>query len=74
MEGSPVNAVSLGSTMGGGKVSSKARDFNAALLALGEGWLVNGRGEEEQRPPGRPASKGASVRISTEVPCKLEVS
>lgn len=73
VEGSPVNAVSLGATTGGGKVSPKARDFNAALVALGEGWLVCG-GEEEQQPPDRPASKGATARISTEVPCKLQVS
>eukprot|EP00903_Cladosiphon_okamuranus_P007548 g7323.t1 len=71
VEGSPVQAVSLGTTTGGGKVSSKARDFNAALLALGEGWLVN-CGEGEHRPPERSPKKGATVRISTEVPCKLE--
>ncbi len=75
MEGSPVTAVSLGATTGGGKMSSKAQDFNAALLALGEGWLVADDGEAEQPPPERPPPprKGATARISTEIPCELQV-
>lgn len=77
MEGSPVNAVSLGATAGGGNLSSKAEEFKAALTALGEGWLIRdgggGGGGGEERSPERPPSKGATVRISTEIPCKLQV-
>lgn len=74
VEGSPVTAVSLGATTGGGNTPSKGEDFKVALSALGEGWLVGdngnaGEGNEAERPKG----KGAAVRVSTEIPCQLQV-
>ncbi|CAM9361317.1 unnamed protein product, partial [Ectocarpus sp. 13 AM-2016] len=74
VEGSPVTAVSLGATTGGGKTPSKGEDFKVALTALGEGWLLgdsgNAAGEENQAE--RPKGKGAAVRVSTEIPCQLQ--
>ncbi|CAM9165693.1 unnamed protein product [Pylaiella littoralis] len=77
VEGSPVIAVSLGATTGGGKLSSKAEEFKAALAAFGEGWLIGdggggGGGGEKERPPERTPNKGATVRIATEIPCQLQ--
>ncbi|CBJ29358.1 conserved unknown protein [Ectocarpus siliculosus] len=74
VEGSPVTAVSLGATTGGGKMPSKGEDFKVALTALGEGWLLGdsgnaaGEGNQAERPKG----KGAAVRVSTEIPCQLQ--
>ncbi|CAN0342307.1 unnamed protein product [Ectocarpus fasciculatus] len=73
VEGSPVTAVSLGATTGGGNTPSKGEDFKVALSALGEGWLVGdngnaGEGNQAERPKG----KGAAVRVSTEIPCQLQ--
>lgn len=70
-----MTAVSLGATTGGGKTPSKGEDFKVALTALGEGWLLgdsgNAAGEENQAE--RPKGKGAAVRVSTEIPCQLQV-
>lgn len=65
-----MTAVSLASTNGGGKPTSKAEDFRLALLALGEGRLVdNVAGEQPEGPRGN----AATVRVEAELPCYLQV-
>ena len=68
MEGSPVTAVSLGSTSGGGSPPSKAEEFRLALSSLGDGWLA---GSEKQSDI--PRHHGATVKISAQLSCQLQV-
>lgn len=71
VEGSPVRAVSLGSTAGGGNPPSKVEEFKAALVALGEGHLI---GEENaEQPEGATRSNAATVRVTAKLPCDLQV-
>lgn len=69
-----MTAVSLGATTGGGKTPSKSEDFKVALTALGEGWLLGDGGSAgEGNQADRPKGKGAAVRVSTDIPCQLQV-
>lgn len=71
MEGSPVDAVSLGATTGGGTLHTKAEEFKRALEALGEGWLLGHEGGAS--PPEGSSGNGATVRLAADLPCQLQV-
>ncbi|CAM9192604.1 unnamed protein product, partial [Laminaria digitata] len=67
VEGSPVTAVSLGSTTGGGSPPSKAEEFRLALSSLGHGWLADNEKQSDV-----PRHHGATVKISAQLSCQLQ--
>lgn len=67
VEGSPEHE-----STGDGTLPSKLQEFKLALVALGEGFLVDG-GRVSGHPDSVNSSNAAAVRITAELPCQLQV-
>lgn len=67
VEGSPEQE-----STGDGTLPSKLQEFKLALVALGEGFLING-GRVNGHPDPVNNPNAAAVRITTELPCQLQV-